>query len=206
MRWKHIFNPFLSGPHLPLVVEQSTCTTLRWMEWTALFFHCVEILARQASGCAYFPLLPSHTEALYSPYNSTLLSHFSLTPLMEISSQGIMEHGLRESALGASLTPSCHPPLDSGAQLDVARCPHSEEFVRFAASRSSRSILSGDSIHSHDLPLETCIKFDASALDRYVHTRTIEFPLASDVVWSQPNVPVTEDHGACSFSAFPKEE
>ncbi len=206
MRMRRIFNPFLTGPHLLLVVKQSTCITLRWMEWTTLFFCFVEILARQASGCAFFPLFPSHTEALYRPYNSTLLPHFPLTPLMKIASLGIMEGGLREAALGASPTPSCRSPLASGAQQYVASYPHSEVFVPFAAEGSSRNILSGKSTHSPEPPLEYWTKFDASALDQYTHTRAIEFSLASGVVWSQPNVPVTEDHGACSFSASPKAE
>ena len=39
-----------------------------------------------------------------------------------------------------------------------------------------------------------------------MHTRSIEFPFASSVVWPKPNVPVTGDHGVSSFAAFPKEE
>lgn len=147
---RRIFNPFLSSPHL-LVGKQSTCIALRWMEWTALSFCFVEISAQQASGCAFFPLLPSHTEALYRPYDSTLLPHSPLTPLMRIASLGIMEDGLREAVLGASLTPSCRSPLNSGAQQYVASYPHSEMFVPFAAEGSSRGIRSGKSTHSPEL-------------------------------------------------------
>ena len=154
MRMRRTFNPFLSGAHLLLVVKQSTCIALRWMEWTTLFCCFVEILARQASGCAFLPLLPSHTEALFRPYNSTLLPHLPLTPLMKFASLGIMEDGLRESALGASLTPSCHSLLDPGAQQYVARYPHSEVLVPFAAEGSSRNIRSGKSTHSPEPPLE----------------------------------------------------
>jgi len=204
VRRRRIFNPFHSGPRLPLVVKQPTSPMYGIGD--SFLPLCGSNHPAGVAPCVILPLLPSHIEALYRSYKSTVLPHFPPTPLMRIASLGIVEDGLLGSAPEASLTPSCRSPLDPGSQPDAARGPYSEEFVSFAVSGPPRSIPSGKSTHRPDPHLECRTKFEVSTLNKFVHTRTIEFPLASGVVWFQESAPVTEDREMCLFSSFPKSE
>lgn len=167
---------------------------------------CGSIFPGGVGPCVILSLLPSHADALYGAYQSILLPQFPLMPLVKIASLRIVEDGLRDPALGVSLTPLCRPPLDSGARLAAESHHHLEQFVPFAGSSSSASISSGKFTRCPDPPFEYRTKFEAWSLDDYMHTKTIEFPLAGGVVWSKPNVQVPEDPGLCSFAAFSKEE
>jgi len=111
---------------------------------------CGNIRPTGDGPCVILPLLPSRADALYGPYQSTLLRHYQLMPSMKVASLSIVEDGLRDSALGASLAPLCRSPLNSGARLDTESLHHSEQFVPFAASNSSRGIPSGKFTHFPD--------------------------------------------------------
>jgi hypothetical protein len=104
--------------------------------------------------CGILPLLPSHAKALYRPHQSILLPHSPMVPLAKTASPGIVEDGLRDVALGAPLAPLCNSPLDSGARPDAAIHCNSEQFVPFAASTSSRGILSGKFTYYPDPPFD----------------------------------------------------
>ena len=123
---------------------------------------------------------------------------------MKIVSLGIAEDGSLESALGASLRPSYRLSSDSGAQSGAETYPNPQEFVPFVASSSPSRIPGNKSTHVSDPPLACRTGFETLTRDNYVHTRTMESPLTSGALWSQPNVFVNEDRGLCSFSSFPE--
>jgi hypothetical protein len=103
------------------------------MEEATFFFRGVKVSAWQMLHRALFLFFSFCTEALYRQSKRTLLPHFPPAPLMKAAPLGTVEDGLREPALGASLTPSRPSPLDSDVQLTAAEYPHSEEFLPFAA-------------------------------------------------------------------------
>lgn len=161
---------------------------------------CVRLAG--VAPCVILPLSFSHTEAIHRVHKSSLPPHFLPMPSIKIASLGIVEGGLRESALGAPRTPSCHSPSDSGAQLNVTKHPHSEVFEPFPASVSPRSIPSGKSAHVPDQPLAFRTRFGQLNQDEEIHSRTLEFAHANGVDWSQQNV----GREVCSLSSFTKAE